>query len=97
LSETSYSGRDSIYGFGISSFIARPWSVKEIKVHFVFYWRYIQYPGQFGFVHEIQIDSHDRTEILSQQLLKSSFKTNSLYIVLYHTVYKSAMKLFFQS
>jgi hypothetical protein len=24
LSETSYSGRDSIYGFGISSFIARP-------------------------------------------------------------------------
>lgn len=79
-------------GFGISSFIA-----KEIKVHFVSYWRYIQYPGQFGFFHEIQIDSHDRTEILLQKLLKSSFKTNSLYIVLYHTVYKSAMKLFFQS
>jgi hypothetical protein len=43
-------------------------------VHFVFYWRYIQYPGHFGFFHEIQIDSHDRTEILLQKLLKLVLK-----------------------
>jgi len=69
--------------------------VKEIKVHFVSYWRYIRYTGQSDFFHEIQIDSHDRSEILLQKLLKSSFKTNNLYIVLYHKVYEYAMKLLF--